>query len=67
MIHRFPDHPVIAAMERDGCLPDRPGYVRRCHACAGAIYPGEKYYLLGDKAFCTDHGDEALSEVTEYA
>lgn len=63
----FPDHPVIAAIEANGCLPDRPGWVCRCRACDGPIYPGEKYYIVNDKAFCEDHGEQALEEVTEYA
>lgn len=67
MMRDFPDHPVIAAMERDGQLPDPPGWVRHCRACGAAIYPGEKYYLVDCKAFCEDHGAQALEEVTEHA
>ena len=63
----IPDHPVIRAMERDGQLPDTPGWVCRCSACQGAIYPGEKIYRVNDKVFCDDHGEQALEEVSDRA
>jgi hypothetical protein len=62
-----PEHPAVLAMERDGCLPERRGAEHHCQACGGGIFPGEKFYLVNDRAFCEDHWEEALEEAKEYA
>ena len=64
----IPDHPIIRAMERDGCPPEAPGFRFRCSCCEAPIYPGERFYRIDDDtAFCEEHFREALQEVTEYA
>lgn len=62
----FPDHPVVAAMERDGKL-SRNGAFCECGSCGADICAGEKFYYVDGEAYCIGCQDEALRNYTHTA
>lgn len=50
----FPDHPVIAALERDGQLPPPRGSKYVCDRCCAPIYEGDTYYELEGNIYCIE-------------